>query len=304
MQIIVPKAVGARLIRADQELVALQTEVERYFSRRPYRVRVEHEKANAPRGRIVLRIDEPVPDRISGKLTGCIDNWRAALDTFASIIARRHSGGAAGAGFPIFADARSFGGRTNGGGPAPGSGMYQIRGMKASAQAIIERLQPYNRDAEDDPLWMLEELSGLGGDSSHEPVWAVLEGSTYKLSDLRPALVVGDVDFVVGPTRDKATIGHVLVNRWDPGWGRAFTFDLACGLVFGARTGDGGRPLATSGRLINATTKTVRDAVWDTCWRLRFFTGRKGAVTVEPAAVAPLLSVSAGPADRAVTAPR
>jgi hypothetical protein len=295
MQIIVPKAVGAHLVRADEELAALQTEVESYFSRRPYRARVERDPGHARRGRIILRIDERVPDRVAVGLSVCIENWRAALDTFVSIIARRHSGSTACSAFPIFVDADAFAGRTDGEGPAPGSGLYKIRGMKASAQAIIERLQPYNRGREGDPLWMLEELSSATNDGWAGPVWTVLEGSTYKVSDLEPTLIIRDVHFVAGPTRDKATIGHVVVNRWDRSLGRALTFDLACGLAFGNRTADVGPAVATNGRLINATTNTIRDAVWDTCWRLRFFTGRKGAATIESAAVSPVSLFSSGP---------
>jgi hypothetical protein len=294
MQIIVPQAVGLHLKRADEELVALHTDIVSYLSRRPYRARVERDRTHADRGRIVLRIEEQAPDHISIRLGECIESWHAALDTFAFIIARRHSGCTAYSGFPIFMDADAFAGPTNRDGPALGSGLYKIRGMKSSAQAIIERLQPYNGGREGDPLWMLHELSGAAKEGSTDPVCSVQDGSTYKVGVHGAALIIKDVQFLVGPARDNGTIGHVLVSRWDQDLGRSVTFDLDCGLAFPDNTDDAGRPLSTNGRLINVTTKLIRDAVWDTCWRLRFFTGRKGAETIESAPLAPISPVPIG----------
>jgi hypothetical protein len=286
MQIIVPQAVGLHLTRADEEIVALQSDIAGYLSRRPYRARVERDPARADRGRIVLRVKERAPNHILVRLSECVENWLAALDMFASIIARRHSGHTTHSGFPIFLDAGDFG-RTNGGRrPAPGSGLYQIRGMKPSAQAIIERLQPYNNGHENDPLWVLHELVEATKVITNEPVLAIVEGSTYKVGDIIPALIIEGVDFLVGPAPGKATIGHVLVNKWHRDLAAAMTFDLACALAFPDMTDGAGRPLPTNGRLINATTKLVRDAVWDTCWRLRFFTGRTGVTTIDSVPIA------------------
>lgn len=155
--------------------------------------------------------------------------------------------------------------------------------MKASAQAVIERLQPYHGGQEDDPLWMLHEFARVGKGGSGDPVCTVLDGSTYKVGDLDRRLLIKDVEFVFGPAQDKATIGHMLVNRWDRALERSVKFDFACDLAFPHMINDAGQPLPTNGRLINLTTKLRRDAVWDTCWRLCFFTGRKSVGTIESA---------------------
>jgi hypothetical protein len=233
-----------------------------------------------------MRVKERPPDHILVRLSECVDNWLAALDMFASIISRRHSCHNIDSGFPIFLDADDFG-RTNGGKrPAPGSGLYKIRGMKPSAQAIIERLQPYNNGHENDPLWVLHELVDATKVITNEPVLAIVEGSTYKVGDIVPEIIIDCVDFLVGPAPDKTAIGHVLVNKWHRDLAAATTFDLACALAFPDVTDGAGRPLPTNGRLINATTKLVRDAVWDTCWRLRFFTGRTGVTTIDSVPIA------------------
>jgi hypothetical protein len=286
MQIIVPQAVGLHLTRADEGIVALQSDIAAYLSRRPYRALVERDRAHSDRGRIVMRVKERPPDHILVRLSECVDNWLAALDMFASIISRRHSCHNIDSGFPIFLDADDFGCTNGGKRPAPGSGLYKIRGMKPSAQAIIERLQPYNNGHENDPLWVLHELVDATKVITNEPVLAIVEGSTYKVGDIVPEIIIDCVDFLVGPAPDKTAIGHVLVNKWHRDLAAATTFDLACALAFPDVTDGAGRPLPTNGRLINATTKLVRDAVWDTCWRLRFFTGRTGVTTIDSVPIA------------------
>ncbi len=89
--------------------------------------------------------------------------------------------------FPIFGDEHGTGEsrfhqlRSKGplkGQPTPTSGLNKTRGMDTSAQAIIERLQPYHRGHAyaDHPLWLLTTLNNVDKHRAIHLVGAVLDG--------------------------------------------------------------------------------------------------------------------------------
>jgi hypothetical protein len=246
VRITVPYEVGLRLTRADQELVALQDEVRSYLGREPYASGFEADPKYADRSRIVIRIKEPIPEQIPIRLSECIHHWRASLDNFAYIISRRHSGHTSGSEFPIFLDPVVFAERQKNGLPGRRSGLYKIRGMKPSAQTVIERLQPYSGGQANDPLWMLHELSNADKHRLFHAMGSVLEGSTNCVRHVDPGVVIKKIRFIFGPVEDNATIGYIYRDKRDPDANMTVTFNLTYRVAFGDRADDAGQPLPTT----------------------------------------------------------
>lgn len=104
-----------------------------------------------------LRVLRPAPLLRFGILVGdVVHQCRSALDNLIEQATIAHSGAALpGTEFPVFSDPSAYGQLITKGGrkgqPVPGSGLYAVRGIFPGAQAGVERLQPYNRDASRGP---------------------------------------------------------------------------------------------------------------------------------------------------------
>jgi hypothetical protein len=136
-----------KFIRADEHLKALDDAVVDFLATRPYEV-VTEQVGRQISGRAVYR-HEP-PDRLLMLIGDAVHNLRSALDHLAWSLAgtsasRRTE-------FPVFVSRTKFSKR----------GKKKMRGISASAQTIIESLQPYNRPhglpEEREPLWLLHNL--------------------------------------------------------------------------------------------------------------------------------------------------
>lgn len=281
VEITVPNEVGLRLARADQELVLLQRKVRNYLKGIPYSSGFEADPKRSDRRRIFVRVKKPVPEDIPICLSECVHQWRAALDNYAYIISRRHSGHTTGSEFPIFLNAGDYHRVTRSGVPDRRSGVYKVRGMKSGAQAIIEALQPYHGGQMSDPLWTLHELSNADKHRLLNTCGSVLEGSTYTIRHLDPGAAILKVRFIFGPVKDNATIGYMYVRKTDPDAKMTVTFKLTYRVAFEDHTNDKGQPLPTNGQLINKTTTLVRDAVWTACGRLSRYAGRTGVTRIK-----------------------
>ncbi len=123
-------------------------------------------------------IEQPAPYPLAVKIGECLHNMRSSLDLLAYELAAASTkllpdDVAESSEFPIFGDEDKSGqpgiGRsaffrtTKAGTPAPGSGIYKIRGIDPRTQTDIERLQPYNRGSHfrEDPLWILHKLDRI-----------------------------------------------------------------------------------------------------------------------------------------------
>jgi hypothetical protein len=273
MQITVPREIGMRLVRADQELSALQHEIKSYMGTIPYHAGIEHDPDHPERRRIVTHT-KPLPVSIPIRISECVHHWRASLDNFAYLVSCRHSRHTPRSEFPIFLDPVRF----------SKDGIKKINGMKPAAQTVIERLQPYHGDGVRDPLWMLHELSNADKHRLMHSVGGVLEVASYEIAHLDPGVVVTNVKFFHRAVKDGSTVGYVSVEKHgDPAGTFTLTFTFTYDLVFESRVNDVGQPLPTNGRRINVTTILMRDAVWDAFWRLRRFAGRTEVDTNESA---------------------
>lgn len=275
MRITVPREIGMRLQKADQELVTLQNEVKTFLQGVPYRSGVESDPDHPSRRRIVIRT-VPLPPQIPIRISECVHHWRASLDNFAYLITRRHSGHTPRSEFPIFLDPVRF----------RKEGTKKIQGMKPTARVAIENLQPYNGDGPMDPLWMLHELSNADKHRLMHSVGAVLAGSSFEIVHLDPGAAINRVRFFPRPVRDGSTVGYLYIEkRGDPEAKMTLTFTHTYNLVFERRTNDMGQPLPTNDQRINVTTSRIRDAVWQAFWQLRRFAGRKDVATIESASL-------------------
>jgi hypothetical protein len=283
VRVTVPDEIGLRLARADEELKTLQNEVRDYLRKKPYTVEIKPDPNFPNRRRLVVRIDDEIPEPIPIRISECVHHWRAALDNFAYIISRRHSGHTSGSEFPIFLNAAMFSEQTRTGGlPTRPSGLHKIRGMKPSAQTVIERLQPYNGGQVTDPLWMLHELSNADKHRLPHSCGSVVEGSKYTIRHLEPGVQVTKVRWVLGPVISGTTVGYLyVVKSGDPDAKMTVDVTLTYRVAFQDRTNDAGQPLPTNGQLINTTMFEIRDGVWNACTRLRRFAGRIGVTTLE-----------------------
>lgn len=193
-----------RLDRALYHMQCLESEVSRWLEKRPYRVINEFE---AESGKKVVRIEvlEPPPAHFSLIVGDCVHNLRSTLDNliYELAIARGQPSRKVEETlmFPIFRNAKEF----------TAKGKYRVRGIAPEAQAIIERLQPYNRGYpySFDPLWTLHELSRR--DKHRLPNLILLTPKIITEYSARGGLI-SDISWIVsGPIE-----GSAVVARYRP----------------------------------------------------------------------------------------
>ncbi len=147
-----------KLERAAQHLHSLEIEVQRWAGTHPYTVAHEFDPE---RGQNILRVyahSQP-PVKLSLIISDCVHSLRSALDNLAYELAEAHTGKplpsqiAEKSEFPIYKGRDGF----------EGNRKKKIGGIAPRAQAIIQRLQPYERGDyfESDPLWVLYNLSNI-----------------------------------------------------------------------------------------------------------------------------------------------
>jgi hypothetical protein len=122
--------------------------------------------------------EKPPVDPFGLLIGDALHNLRSALDALAYALALAFTNPlpkeiANSSEFPIFGDedwegtpnvgSNLFHQTTKKGNPAPGSGLFKIRGCDPRVQTIIEGLQPYKRgkDFRTHPLWIMHELDRI-----------------------------------------------------------------------------------------------------------------------------------------------
>lgn len=155
----------AKLERAWEHLHVLDNEITSFLSAfkegEAYEIVTEIDEQERQEVRR-MKVITPIPDVRWGVLTGdIVHNARSALEHVIEQATIAHHGSPLPrTDFPVFKDPLDYGRTTKKGGPAPGSGLYAIRGVSPQAAAIVEKLQPYQRgnDYARSPLWVLHEL--------------------------------------------------------------------------------------------------------------------------------------------------
>lgn len=145
-----------RMERADEKIDELAAKVTAFLDTKPYEVIGQFYPKT---GQYVLRgyVHGSTPKTFSLHAAEVAHQLRSCLENLATVLARTYSKHAPdGTGFPIFLNPAAFSALSETtGAPSGKSGLYKIRGLHPDPQAAIERLQPYNRGKELDPLWQL-----------------------------------------------------------------------------------------------------------------------------------------------------
>jgi hypothetical protein len=282
VRIVVPRDVGLRLVRADEELKTLTEEVRAHLLSLPYRIETQPHPSQPDWRRGVLRIHTEIPAHWSILISECVHHWRAALDNFVNIVSKRQAGhDRFKTEFPIFLDRSVYEEKRKTGTPTPRSGLYRVRGLGPQAQAIIESLQPYHGALQMDPLWMLHELDNADKHRVLHAVGTVLKSPSYIVKREHPDVTVQSVRFFIGPKSDGAALYDLIAERADPTATIDLDVTITYEIAFQNRRDFQGKSLPTNGLLINLTLTRIRDAVWSACSRLRRFAGRKDVLTID-----------------------
>lgn len=161
-----------KLDRASKHIEDLEQATQAWLGTDAYRIVAE---TNPKTSRTVIRakIGKPPAPIISLMVGDAVHNLRAALDHLALELAAAHhrphpvpDDVQRTSEFPIFdfkAGSGGFNQRRKNGDPAPGSGIYKLRGIHPDAIVAIESKQPYHRGPayNRDQLWVIHELDRI-----------------------------------------------------------------------------------------------------------------------------------------------
>jgi hypothetical protein len=178
-----------KLARASYHLDSFEAKVREWRDEHTHRYESHFDRESGKQF-VYIRFPEPLPAEFRLIIGDCLHNLRSALDNLAYELAVRHHGSSPLPGrfdrrseFPIFGD-REWTARER---------RNKIGCIHPRAQAIIKRLQPYNRGDKfaSDPLWKLHELSNM--DKHRVPpitqmavsAWQDFSGAPYLPSTLK-----------------------------------------------------------------------------------------------------------------------
>jgi len=134
----------AKITRAQEQLNGLESKFKRFSDSKPYTLRQEKDPDNGD-VTLVYYPNAPIPDNWAIILGEIFFNLRSALDMAVHELTIREQGSVLDkTEFPIFDDPNRFGATKRNGDPAPGSGLYKIRGLRQQTQILIETLQPFH----------------------------------------------------------------------------------------------------------------------------------------------------------------
>jgi hypothetical protein len=152
--------VRVKIERANRHISDLESEIQSYFGRNPYRVIREIDPKTG--GYIFrLHIDEDIPSCISGIIGDIVHNLRAALDQLVSqLVIANSQQPSRRAGFPIAASIQKFEPDAQG----------KLKGIGVRANRLIRRLKPYKGG--NDFFWLIHELDRMDKHTSIIPVGA------------------------------------------------------------------------------------------------------------------------------------
>jgi hypothetical protein len=169
--------------------------------------------------------EEPPTDPLSVLIGDALHNLRSSLDILAYALASAYTKPlteqtAQDSEFPIFGD-EDRKGNAGVGAALFGNASRKIAGWHPSAQAAVERLQPYQRgqDFRTDPLWILHELDRFSKHRLLHPVVAGFNGAVWDLSKTTNVGAIGPGFFspVKGTVKTDTPIARIAgVHPIDP----------------------------------------------------------------------------------------
>jgi hypothetical protein len=203
-----PRDAGlAKIDRAKQHIGVLDTEVRVFLTEDPYRIIGDFDR-KANRYILQAKIDKTPPQQDWGTIIGdCLHNLRSSLDHLAWSLARLHRDPPPDTTeFPIFRNETKF----------KKARRSKIGGIDPTHQTVIEELQPYNGSDIGKTLWLLHRLSNRDKHRLLNVAGSVLEGSTYRITNLKYVNVGFEKIVSFGPFEDGAVVGEFSAIPWRP----------------------------------------------------------------------------------------
>jgi len=217
------ESVDLKLGRAKDHFYSVTEEIHKFQTDpESYRLTLERQPN---RGGVCKVTDVQMPPIKLGLLIGeCVHQYRSALDhllfqlVLANCRGRPSARAERRAEFPIFDSGPKFRGkRKRKGVPSTGSGRAKIQDIAPSAQAVIERLQPYHRRKNPRALSLrqLQELSNIDKHRLLHVTYSAFRGSTFDFQT-RNVRAIDGFHFKAGALKRNAVIAAWQVVPIDP----------------------------------------------------------------------------------------
>lgn len=205
--------IQAKIIRAQEHLDFLESGITTFIDRQPY-ISVGNFNADATEYIYKFRILEQPPLAWAVVVGEFIHSLRSALEQAVYQLTILHAGRPlAGTGFPIFKDRDAFNRRRIYGRPTRNSGAYQIRGIRPTAKAFVESVQPYNSpNPDDNPLWAIQKL--WNKDKHRLPLF--FGGVARESMVAWNPPVPGNSELIPGPKQDGAELAKLTFTKPSP----------------------------------------------------------------------------------------
>lgn len=210
----------AKLQRAEEHLGQFRSEHERFVSERnPYRALKERDVE--PRYYVWrVKIVEPPPLERWASMTGeCVHALRSALDHTAFELVQINSLGIAYSELPIFKERSGAKGWDK-------NGEQKLPGVDRKVLTQTKWLQPYRRDGELDPLWVIHDLDIIDKHRRLNLVSPMLSHSRYTTTNIGD---IEDVQNLAGPFVDGTPVARFRLRSGDVAVQTEFAFDIAFG---------------------------------------------------------------------------
>jgi hypothetical protein len=187
--------------------------------------RLIHEFDAGPRDYVISVEDISMPNWsfFPVAIGDCLHNLSSSLNFLAFDLAIAHSGSlsetaANECDFPIFGDVDRHGNAGTGERRFRKGSDRRIGSAAPRAQAVIEDLQPYQRDAAfiDDPLWKLYELSRLNRHRFLHPAIAAFEGAVFDYFNSSNARMGPQIHVYAGLIEGRTEVVRFGIEPVDP----------------------------------------------------------------------------------------
>jgi hypothetical protein len=209
----------AKIQRAEEHLGQLRVDHARFLERNPYRMLREMDVE--PRYYIWrAKIVEPPPLERWSSLTGeCVHALRSALDHTAHELVQINKPGSAYSEFPIYKDRDGPKGWTS-------NGERKLPGVDPKVIAQVKWLQPYRRDGDLDPLWVINDLDIIDKHRRLNLVSPMLRHARYTADNPGD---IEDIESLAGPFVDGTPVARFRLKEGTVAVQTEFAFDIAFG---------------------------------------------------------------------------
>lgn len=193
----------------------LKKRIEQFNHLKPYTLKNEHVK-DSGENILVYYPTAEMPSDFPVIIGEIIHHLRSSLDLAVyDLTLKEQDTSLKNSEFPIFSNRKGFF-RKRGDEPAPGSGLYKIRGLQSTTQDIIEKLQPYHD--KEGKVSILSLIHDLDITDKHRTLFIcrrVSKSTKLKIvKDMASSPVHWLVEFGAN-LEQKATIGRLLLSKPD-----------------------------------------------------------------------------------------